>query len=89
MRYIKVDNDKFIEYNEDNNSTRVIIKSEVERQLAGASKRLSEIKKVDDKDLLAWARENYPAMDYSREKESLEKIINENNILLNNLKDGI
>jgi hypothetical protein len=85
MRYIKVDNDKFIEYNEDNNSTRVIIKSEVERQLSQVNDRLKEVGEITDEALLEWARENYPNIPKVVEKTNLESISLELNNLLGKL----
>lgn len=85
MRYIKVDNDKFIEYNEDNNSARVIIKSEVERQLSQVNDRLKEIGEITDEVLLEWARENYPNIPKAAEKTNLESISLELNNLLEKL----
>lgn len=85
MRYIKVDNDKFIEYNEDNNSTRVIIKSEVERQLSQVNDRLKEVGEITDEALLEWARENYPNIPKAVEKTNLESISLELNNLLGKL----
>jgi hypothetical protein len=85
MRYIKVDNDKFIEYNEDNNSTRVIIKSEVEGQLSQVNDRLKEVGEITDEVLLEWARENYPNIPKVVEKTNLESISLELNNLLGKL----
>lgn len=82
MRYIKVDNDKFIEYNEDNNSTRVIIKSEVERSLQDAREHLAEI--ADDEKLLEWARENYPL---ARDSGKIGERITELQGLISKLED--
>lgn len=85
MRYIKVDNDKFIEYNEDNNSARVIIKSEVEGQLSQVNDRLKEVGEITDEVLLEWARENYPNIPKVVEKTNLESISLELNNLLEKL----
>jgi hypothetical protein len=76
---IKLDKKKFIEYNEKTNEARVY-----EADVLGASKyaaeqRLKELpQEPTDQELLEWARVNYPRMDYSVERASLEKVIEDN-----------
>ena len=87
MQYIPLSKDKFIEYNETNDTSRVLIVSELEEQIAQAQERLSVIpQSPSDEELLAWARLNYPMMDYSTEKQKLESIVADNTAVLTNLK---
>lgn len=87
MQYIKLNNDKYIEYDPDADTSRVIVVSELETQIAEAQSRLNAIPaSVPDAELLAWARTNYPMMNYSTEKTALEKIIADNTAILEELK---
>lgn len=87
MQYIKLSSDKFIQYDETNDTSRVIVKSELESQLTEAKARLAEIPPAStDKELLEWAKANYPFMDYSNEKQSLEQIISEGEATLASMK---
>lgn len=85
MQYIKLTDDKFIEYNSDTDKTRVIVKSEVEEQLAGMQAHLKELPEVTDKYLLEWARENYPRIEAVKERELTLKDISNLQTLLENL----
>lgn len=58
----------------DNGSARVIDPKELEAQKADIEKRLAEVKVPTDKELLAWAKANYPQLDHSTEQEELVKI---------------
>lgn len=76
-RYVKVDGDK----------AEVFYLTEVEKCLKEATARLAELPtQPTDEELLEWARENYPAMDYSAEKQSLEAKISECNSILEAIK---
>lgn len=89
MKYLKVNgNDTYVEYNEIEKTSRVVVKSKLEKQISEAQNRLKAIpESIDDKELLAWARINHPRMmDYSIEKANLEKIIADNTAILEELK---
>jgi hypothetical protein len=65
----------------------MISKSNLEAQITEAQKRLEAIPATPtDEELLAWARTNYPMMNYSTEKTALEKIIADNTAILEELK---
>ena len=83
MQYITLDKERFIEVDLERNTSKVFVKAELEKQLKEAQERLLQIpEKPSDKDLLAWAKENFPTMDYSREKQYLEAQISEAQQLL-------
>lgn len=84
MQYIKLNNDKYIEYDPDADTSRVIVVSELETQIAEAQSRLNAIPApVPDEELLAWAKLNHPQnMDYSKETETLQSLIAENSAIL-------
>lgn len=88
MQYIKLNNDKYIEYDPDADTPRVIVVSELETQIAEAQSRLNAIPApVPDEELLAWARLNHPQnMNYENEKRALEKTIADNTAILEELK---
>lgn len=87
MQYIKLTNDKWVEVDEDNNTSRVVVKSELENQIAVSTTRLAEIPPdPTDQELLDWAKINFPRMDYSTERRNLQNIISTNSVLLENLK---
>lgn len=76
---IKTDNaDVVIDYDAVARKASVVSLSETEKELKAAQERLSQIPSgPTDEELLAWARENYPMMDYSRERAELERVIAE------------
>ena len=72
-KYVKVDGDK----------AEVFYTSEVEKCLAESTARLAEIPDpISDEDLLVWARENYPQVNYEAERQSLEAKVAECKSLL-------
>lgn len=76
MKYFKVDDDKFIEFNEENGRTTVISKAEIETSIAFSQQRLAEIPdEPSDEEMLVWARQNFPRVDYSTEKRTLQEVI--------------
>ena len=79
---IKLTDDKYVEVDE-NDQARVVVKSELEKQVKQAEDRLKEIPQPpSDEELLAWAKENYPMMNYEVEKQALEKVIADNTAVL-------
>ena len=87
MQNIPIDKTRYILFDEVNNTSKVVIIPEVEKTIQEAQERLAQLPpEPSEEELLAWARENYPMTDYSREKASLEGIIAENSKLLNEIK---
>lgn len=70
MQYLKIDNNTWVEVNQDTNSTRLIRKSDVEEQIADCEALLQEA--PTDETLLEWARENHP---YKVQTEAIQKTI--------------
>lgn len=72
-KYVKVDGDR----------AEVFYLAEVEKCLAESTARLSEIPEpISDEELLKWAKENYPQVNYQAEKQSLEAKVDECKSLL-------
>jgi len=82
MKYIQLDKDRWVEVNEETNSSRVIVKSELISQIKDIELRITDSIQPTDKDLLAWAKNNYPYVDHSIEQQEWEKLSS----LLENLK---
>ena len=83
---LKLTDDKYVEVDE-NDQARVVVKSELEKQVKQAEDRLKEIPQPpSDEELLAWAKANYPqSMDYSKEKEALQSLIASNQAVLSHI----
>ena len=76
MDYITIDKENFIEYDTKTKKANLLVKTELVKELADAEARLAEIPEgPTDEELLEWAKENYPDMDYSVEKAALESIV--------------
>lgn len=86
MQYFLIDEklNKYVEVDETTDKARVFIKGELEKQTLEAKARLNKIPDpVPDSELLAWAKLNHPMnMDYSKEREILEKLIADNKAIL-------
>lgn len=83
MQKIPIDKTRYILFDETNNTSRVVIVPEVEKTIQKAQERLAQLPpEPSDEELLAWARENYPIMDYAKEKQYLEAQISEAQQLL-------
>jgi hypothetical protein len=81
MQIFNIDKDKFIAY--ENDRARVISRAELRKQKQEAIERLKEIPpKLTDEELLEWARENYPQVNYEVERQSLEAKVDECKLLL-------
>lgn len=85
MRYIKLNEDKWIEYDESTDVSKVIIKSELEAQLAECQSQLDEIDLITDEQLLVWAKENYPYIKSVPDRDMLVDRINSITSILENL----
>jgi len=85
---IKVTKDTFIEFNEETQQTKVIDKAAIQADLANAKTRLNEVAKPPtNAEILAWAKSNYPYMDTSKEVESLNKVVADNEAILERIKN--
>lgn len=82
MKFI-IDKNRYILFNEKTNEATVVVISEIAEKLEVAQDRINKIPTEPTIDeLLSFARENYPTMDYSAEKASLQKTIQECTSLL-------
>ena len=87
MDYIKLNSKNIIEYNVEEKTAKLLTIKNIKKEIANAEARLKELpQEPTDKELLEWARENYPAMDYSNERAELEKIIEVNKKRLEAIK---
>jgi hypothetical protein len=85
MKYIQVNKDLWVEVDEQTKKTVAFNPKDLQGQLSDLTSRLQEIpKEPTDRELLAWARVNYPQMDYSNEKKHLGTQID---IISNQLKN--
>lgn len=66
----------------DNGTARVYDPVELEKEKTAIEERLAEVVTPTDKELLAWAKANYPYVDHSAEVKRLEEI----NTLLESIK---
>jgi hypothetical protein len=83
---IKVDTKTFIEFNPDTKQAVVIDKPTIQADLADAKLRLREVKLPTEKELLGWARQNYPYEDNSVEQVYVKEVIAKNQAILDNIK---
>ena len=89
MLYFLIDEKlgKYVEVDETTNFASVLARDEVQKELDEATVRLKEIPPAPtDKELLAWAKENYPMVDYSAEIAHLEQIVTVSNTRLEGMK---
>lgn len=69
--YLEVDLDKWVKI--ENERATVLFPVSLQEELAVVNQRLSELPpEPSEAELLAWARLNYPGIDYSRERGILE-----------------
>lgn len=84
METLILDRDRFVTV--DGEKAMVYSKKRLLEQIKQAETRLVEIPELpSDEELLEWARANYPMMDYSRERATLEGVISENSKLLSEI----
>jgi hypothetical protein len=72
MQIYKPDNDTRIVF--ENNTSRVYKISDLSQQKIELAERIGAYVAPTDEEKLAWANENYPFIDHSKEVEELEKI---------------
>ncbi len=83
LQKILIDKTRYIVFDDVENTAKVVVPQLVSEALAKAQAKLSSIPAApSDSELLAYAKEHYPAMDYSAEKASLQKTIQECTSLL-------
>lgn len=83
LQKILIDKTRYIVFDDVANTAKVVVPQLVSEALAKAQAKLSSIPAApSDSELLAYAKEHYPAMDYSAEKADLEKTIADNSQLL-------
>lgn len=83
MQKIPIDKTRYICFDEVNNTATVVIIPEMQKTLESAQERLAQLPtEPDEKELLGWAKENFPTMNYSKEKQYLETQISEAQQLL-------
>ena len=72
MTYIRPSTDTVLEYDDATKRSIYYDRKQAEIRLTEIATELAEIPlEPDDKTLLVWAKENYPAMDYSAKRDSL------------------
>lgn len=74
MTYFKIDTGKFIEFNEDTNSARILVKADLITEKKALIDRIKVNPQPTNTELLEWAKENYPYVDHSVEEKELENI---------------
>ena len=68
--YLQIESDKWTKV--DGEKAEILHPTELQNELVKINSRLNDIPpSPTDEELLAWAKLNYPGMDYSKEKESL------------------
>ena len=77
MIYKKLEKEVWVEYEPETKKVSIFDKEKIKEELLDLKERLKAIPKpLTDKELLAWAKENYQAVDYSVEEQSLTSSIN-------------
>ena len=73
---IKINKEKIIDYDEATNRAVVYSVADVAREALEAKTKLGSVPEIpSDKELLEWAKKNYPMPDYTAEKEYLNQKI--------------
>jgi hypothetical protein len=67
--YIQIDDDTFIQYDSDNQTTLIISKSSLEKQINALQTNTPTV--PTDDVLLAWAKENYPGISQINDAQNL------------------
>lgn len=69
-QYVELEPGKWVKT--ENTKAEVLFTSLLQIELSNINERLAEIPAdLSDEELLAWAKLNYPAMDYSKERDAL------------------
>lgn len=85
MQYIQIDDNRFVQLDDDSNKTMVIFKSDLENELAALTEQINALPPMpSDDELMAWARSNYQSAD-ARNREVLQSSIDSINGILSQL----
>lgn len=77
MQYFKIGDDRYIEFNEDNSSTRIVVKSELQSYVLDLEARINQIDPNEpktDQEWIDFGKSKYPKLDHSAEIIELERI---------------
>lgn len=87
MKYLNITKDKWVEVDETKDTATVFIASELIQTKSEFQERLKELPQApSDEELLKWAKEHYPSMNYQVEKEYLETKISKINDICSAIK---
>jgi len=81
--YFKISTGKFIEFNEDTNQAKIIVKQDLVSEKADLIARIKVNPEPTKEELLAWAKENYPYVDHTEEQKRLDEVL----IILESIKN--
>lgn len=82
MQYFKISTGKFIEFDEDSQKARIIVKADLVAEKQELVERIKINPQPTNKELLAWAKTNFPFVDHTAEQGELDKI----NVVLDAIK---
>lgn len=86
MQYIQIDDNKYIEFNEENNKSNIIFKSDIQNELANLIDQINALPQMpSDEELLSWAKMNYINTD-ARNRTVLRTTIDDLTNKLSNLE---
>lgn len=82
MQYIKIDDDTYIEYTDDNTHSRFISKSSIQNEIEICQQQIQSLPELpSDESLLAWAKITY-TNEKMRNREILQASIDSNQAIL-------
>lgn len=77
MKYIKIDDDTFVEYDKTDKTSRLVFKSAIESEIALTQSQIDSLPPPpSNAELLAWAKANFDDSDI-RARDVLEKSVNQ------------
>lgn len=75
MQYIKLDDDKYVEVNDELNQSSIVSRSAIQKEVDVATEQIATLPEpLSDAQLLAWARDNYQDPS-QRNREVLQETI--------------
>jgi hypothetical protein len=69
---IKINEDKYIKFNEVTNTSEVLLVTELEERKNTLENRAKELEDYSDEALLAWAKKNFPLETEQKEKIAID-----------------
>lgn len=88
MEYIQLNDDLFIEYDENKKTSNFISKSSIQNEIDIASAQISVLDRIpSDEELLVWAKNNYSNPDM-RNRAILQERIDELTVKLSRLEEN-